>query len=233
VSKSSKPLTPEQQKMVRDHEGLVFKIALSLSKRSYSLEDLLSEGRLGLCIAASKFDPERGFKFSTYAAHWVRSLILEFIMKNQSQVHFGARHDDRKVYFQLGRARQAVGTDLDAIAAYIGIDRKNLEEALPRVERTDVDLDLRSGIDIADVRPLAEDLVLADEAARRLKKRIWKALQRLKPRERIVAEHRLLKQPRKPLRVLGDEFGISRERVRQIELQTRAKLRDLLADLAA
>lgn len=224
------PLTAKQQKLVEDHTGLVFQVALPLVKRA-PLDDLIAEGRLGLCLAAGKFDESRGLMFSTYAVYWVRARIYDYIMKNQSQVIFGTRREDRRVYFQLGRARRLIGDDLDAVAAYMGIDRQTLDEALPRVERTDVVLDVGKFV-LKDERPGPLKQLLVNEASKIRRKRILKALRRLDPRERIVTEQRLLKAPAKPLRVLGEEFGVSRERVRQIELKAKEKLRVLLADVA-
>jgi RNA polymerase sigma-32 factor len=231
-------MTAEQRELVTSHDKLALSIAHKYADAKNRLEDLFAEARLALCVAAGRFDSGRGLQFSTYAAYWVRAAIMEYKLRYHGQVRFGTNREDRAIYFRLGLARRLHGEDADAIAAYFGVSRDVLDRGRARIETADRSIDnpaLTGGATasaLIDGSDGADERLIAAESAARLRRRIERGLRRLPDRERRIAEARFLRDPRVTLQELGEEFGLSRERVRQIEKKVRVKMRVMFADLA-
>jgi RNA polymerase sigma-32 factor len=225
-------------RLVAAHLGLVIKIAMEFRHSGPALEDLIQEGNLGLTIAARRFDPGRATRLATYATYWIRACMLEHVVRSHGPVRIGTTRSQRKIFFGLGRARRAlerVGSETDSasLATQLGVERQDVESMTPRLSGRDVSLDAPRGYDdrrpmsqsLAEDRPNPEELIGAVEEDDHRRRQIYEGLKVLDPRERSIIRARHMRQRPATLACLGKKFGISRERVRQLELRAKAKLR--------
>ena len=232
TTKAHQPLTSEQQRLVAQHyPGLILWVA----RRYYGNtvpEDAVSAGAQGLVIAASRFSPARGLQFNTYAHHWVRALILEQLVRERGPVRYGTTMAQRRVIFNLGKARKVVGDDLGDIAAHLRVDRAIVEETVVRLGNKDVAIDARDDehrpFDLADEGAGPEALFGEGEERDGEAARLRVAVGRLDERERRIVRARHLAARPRTLACLGVELNLSRERVRQIEARAMGKLRRML-----
>jgi len=234
-------------KLARAHFRSVVFIALKYRGYGTSLSELIAAGNVGLTHALGKFDPSRGTRFATYADHWVRAYMVRHMIRTRSMVTGGFGALESRLFFRLRResgriSSMASGKDeaLDALAESMDVSRERLDLMLRRVQDRDVSLDapLRDDADsVAMINTLASDLVSQEEALRltecqtQVKEVVHAAVSRLNDREKYIVEHRLLAEPedRMTLDAIGDHFGVSRERVRQIETEIKTKLQRRLA----
>jgi len=209
------------------------------------IADLVSEGSVGLVVAVRKFDPDRGTRFVTYAAHWIRAFMLEHILRGSSMVGAGSGPMRSKVFFRLRREKaKLVGQGFDPpevaerLAKSFGTTVERLQLMEQRLEARDVSLDAPMHEDgggaVVDGMPSTEpaqdeQLSRAEEAAD-LQVRVRDAVRDLDPRERFIVEARLLADAPSELSLaeIGRRLGVSRERARQIEARAKAKLRKSL-----
>jgi RNA polymerase sigma-32 factor len=225
-------------RLVAAHLGLVIKIAMEFRHSGPALEDLIQEGNLGLTIAARRFDPGRATRLATYATYWIRACMLEHVVRSHGPVRIGTTRSQRKIFFGLGRARRALereGTETDAgnLAHRLGVERQDVEAMTPRLSGRDVSLDSPRAYDdrrpmsqsLADDGPDPEELMGGAEEADHRRRQVYHGLKILDPRERSIIRARHMRQRPATLACLGKKFGISRERVRQLELRAKAKLR--------
>ncbi len=192
-------------RMVQAHLGLVIRIAMEFRHSGPSMEDLIQEGNLGLTIAARRFDPSRETRLATYATYWIRACMLEHVVRSHGPVRIGTTRSQRKIFFGLGRARRKLEREGEHA------DAETLAEAL--------------GALIAEDAPNPEDMVAGHEEDDSRKMRLFEGLKVLDPRERAIIKARHMRQRPATLASLGKKFGISRERVRQLELRAKSKLR--------
>ena len=225
-------------RLVQTHLGLVIRIAMEFRHSGPSMEDLIQEGNLGLTIAARRFDPCRQTRLATYATYWIRACMLEHVVRSHGPVRIGTTRSQRKIFFGLGRARRRLereGETVDAemLAGVLGVEREDVESMTPRLTGHDVSLDAPRATDdrrevgalIAEDAPNPEDMVAGLEEDDSRKSRLFEGLKVLDPRERAIIKARHMRQRPATLASLGQKFGISRERVRQLELRAKAKLR--------
>jgi len=234
--------------LTRAHMRLV--IAMSIRFRHYGLpvSDLIQEGHIGLLQAASRFDPERDVRFSTYATWWIRAAIQDYILRNWSIVRSGTSSTQKALFFNLRRlrARLAIGGSgsaavFDQIAATLGVHRADVELMDARFAGPDVSLNAAvSENDVSasaqrldllpDDGPLPDEIVEGTIDADR--RAIWleDALKSLTARELDILRQRRLVENAATLESLGDRLGISKERVRQIESRALDKLRRVLIE---
>jgi RNA polymerase sigma-32 factor len=246
--------------LVGSHLRLVIKIARGFSGYGLPVSDLIAEGNVGLMQAAQKFDPDRGFRFATYAMWWIRAAIQEHILHSTSIVKMGTTAAQKKLFFNLrqlkGRLEQFGAGDLSpesvaTIAAELGVPGKDVVEMNRRMSGADGSLNetlLEDGevewLDrLVDERP-SQEVVLAeaDEIIQR-RKLLGEAMARLNAREREILVERRLREEPLTLEDLSRRFHVSRERIRQLEVRAVDKLRKgmlgaaealgLPADLAA
>jgi RNA polymerase sigma-32 factor len=236
-------------RLVQTHLGLVIRIAMEFRHSGPSMEDLIQEGNLGLTIAARRFDPQRQTRLATYATYWIRACMLEHVVRSHGPVRIGTTRSQRKIFFGLGRARRKLEgegevADAEHLAAALGVEREDIESMTPRLTGHDLSLDAPRATDdrrelgglIAEDAPNPEDVVAGVEEEDSRKLRLSEGLKVLDPRERAIIKARHMRQRPATLAALGKKFGISRERVRQLELRAKAKLRhyvDLPAASAA
>lgn len=227
--------------------NLRFVVKVALEYRSYGLRllDLVQEGNIGLMQAVRKFDPERGIRLITYAVWWIRAYIQSFIMKSWSLVKIGTTQAQKKLFYRLAQTRRALrnlhGEDpLEEVAAELEVDETVVTEMDQRLGQRDSSLDvpLTEGSDytlldvLPDHRDSQETRLIESQQRRLLNARTRTALARLPVRERQIIEQRILDDNPRTLQEIASEFGISRERVRQLEQNAMKRLRSDLADLA-
>jgi len=226
---------------------LVVKIAYEYRRAYKNIMDLIQEGNIGLMQAVKRYDPYRGVKLSSYAAWWIRAYILRFILNNWRLVKLGTTQAQRKLFFNLRKKRaelQAMGIDpTDAeIAKRLNVPESDVTEMDQRLASTEKSLDAPVGdsegrsIAKVDLMPSAaegpETLMADGELQALLKDKLQDFRKTLigKDKELAIFDHRLVADDPLTLQELGDKFGISRERVRQLEQRLTLRLRDFLRE---
>jgi len=228
--------------LVRQHRHLVVGVAKRFRGFDLSFDDLIQEGNAALVHAANRFDPDRGFRFSTYAMWWVRATIQDYVLDNRSIVRRITSGANRSLFFGFQRLRYAwkvegkmSGEERERAAAVLGVSVAAVEDMeaflggpdVPALEEADPEVS--NGIALTAPDPSPEEVVAT--ARERLERRAWlqTALKGLNERERTIIVGRHLSESPRTLRDLGLRFGISAERARQIESAALAKLRDWAA----
>ncbi|MGA9823341.1 MAG: RNA polymerase sigma factor RpoH [Methylocystis sp.] len=228
------------QKLVTSHLRLVARVAMGYRGYGLPIGEIVSEGNVGLMQAVKRFEPERGFRLATYAMWWIRASIQEYILRSWSLVKMGTTASQKKLFFNLRKAKSRISAyeegdlrpeNVAAIATRLGVSRQDV-----------IDMNRRMGGDASLNAPLREEgegewqdwlvddaasqeLILADqEQASHRHLALVGALDVLNPRERRIFEARRLAEDPITLEQLSEEFGVSRERVRQIEVRAFEKV---------
>jgi len=220
---------------------LVYGLVSRYRRRGDNTDDLVAEGRLGLVEAADRFDASRGVRFATYASWWVRAFVRRHALRNMRIVGAPSTRVGRRLVASLPAAfrklSQTLGRDpsRDELAQELGVDAEEVATVMAAFRARDVALDHTLETRSPALRTSTPDpeMQLADRERRdRVSRRVREALTGLTPRERLIVEGRLLGDERTTLASLGDELGVSRERVRQLEKRACDKLRNALRDVA-
>jgi RNA polymerase sigma-32 factor len=224
--------------LIHAHLGLVIKIATEFRNSGPSMEDLIQEGHVGLTIAARRFDPTKATRLATYATYWIRACMMEYVVRSHGPVRIGTTRSQRKIFFGLGRARRRLEREgatvsADQLAKILGVPTDDVEHMSTRLSGHDVSLDAPRSTDderrqsnlLASDGPSQEDLYADGQEEDSRKALLMEALKQLDPRERAILKARHMSARPITLGALGKRFGISRERVRQLELRAVAKLR--------
>lgn len=236
-------------KLVRAHLRYVVAIALKYRRYGVPLSELISEGNFGVVHALKKFQPERGNRFVTYAAYWIRAYILNYIIRSWSLVGAGSGALRSKMFFRLRREKVRVlnlvgdGAAADELlATRLGLTLEQVQGMLRRLEARDVSLDAKlyedSGTAVLDtlVSPAEdqEQSLAATGVQEKLKDAVREAVGELDDRERYIVENRLMADPEDELSLaeLGRRLGVSRERARQLEARAKKKLRGRLQSVS-
>ena len=224
--------------------NLRFVVKIANEYRGYGLRllDLVQEGNIGLMMAVKKFDPQRGTRLITYAVWWIRAYIQNYIMRSWSLVKIGTTQMQKKLFFKLAQTRRALlnltgGARDEEIARELEVTSEAVEEMSLRMGGRDASLDVEltegEGYTLlhtlADDRQNQEELLMDREEARILSERTRSALDTLGLRDQRIIEARILADCPMTLQELADEFGISRERVRQLEQNALNRLRGVLS----
>ena len=224
-------------------------VAAAVRLRGYGLPqgDLIQEGNIGLMEAATRFDPDRAIRFSTYAAWWIRAGMQDYILRNWSIVRTATTAAQKSLFFNLRRLRARLADpsrltmsqgELDRIAAALGVARDEVAAMEQRLAGADSSLNALIGEEgedswqdlLADSRPTPEEAVGDAHDEERRRGWLTLAVDRLPARERRIIEARQLDEGAITLEELGHELGISKERVRQLEQRALGRLRrDVLA----
>lgn len=231
-------------RLVSSHLRLVVRIAMDFQRRwMQNVLDLVQEGNVGLVRAVSKFDPEKGIKFSYYATFWIKAYILKFIMDNWRLVKIGTTQTQRKLFYNLNKERQqlmAQGFDPDAsmLAERLNVSEEQIIEMEQRLDASDMSLNAPISDDdsggatrmdyLPALGPGIEETLGNSEISHMVRERLESLAPHLSDKERYILEHRLLSDEPITLREIGDIFHITRERVRQIEARLLQKVRDHL-----
>jgi RNA polymerase sigma-32 factor len=243
--------TDAAARLVNSHLRLVAKIAMGYRGYGLPVSELISEGNIGLMQGVKKFEPDRGFRLATYAMWWIRASIQEFILRSWSLVKMGTTAAQKKLFFNLRRMKNQIDAfeegDLKPEAvAKIATDLGVTEEEVVSMNRrmgmggdTSLNAPLRDTDGegqwqdfLVDGGPL-QDEILADDEERRVRHDLLvEAMESLNDREKhILTERRLIDEP-KTLEDLSQVYGVSRERIRQIEVRAFEKLQAALIRLA-
>jgi RNA polymerase sigma-32 factor len=234
-------------RLVTANLRLVVKIAYEYRRAYKNIMDLIQEGNIGLMQAVKRYDPYRGVKLSSYAAWWIRAYILRFILNNWRLVKLGTTQAQRKLFFNLRKKRaelQALGVDPSnaEIAKQLNVPENEVEEMDVRLQSSEKSLDAPVGdaegraISKVDMMPsLTEgpESIMADgELQALLKEKLAEFRGTLdgKDKELAIFDERLVADEPLTLQELGDRFGISRERVRQLEQRLTGRLREYLRE---
>ncbi len=232
-------------RLVTANLRLVVKIAYEYRRAYKNMMDLIQEGNIGLMQAVKKYDPYRGVKLSSYAAWWIRAYMLRFILNNWRLVKLGTTQAQRKLFFNLSKEKAkllAMGiepTDSE-IAKRLNVAEAEVAEMDKRLARSDASLDASVGE--SDGRSVArvelmpapgstpEGLAEGAELSELLQERLGEFREKLSGKDVIIFDKRVIADEPLTLQELGDEFGVSRERVRQLEARLTGKLRDYLKE---
>jgi RNA polymerase sigma-32 factor len=231
------------------HMRLVLALAARFRHYGLAAADLVQEGHVGLLEAAARFEPERDVRFSTYATWWIRASIQDYVLRNWSIVRGGTSSAQKALFFNLRRLRarlmqggetESPSQAFQAIADSLGVTRADVELMDSRLGGGDASLNAQmvdsesSGVSermdfLVDSQPLPDEIV--EESLDRDRRARWlmDALAVLSERELRIVRERRLSESLVTLESLGDELGISKERVRQIENRALGKLRRALA----
>lgn len=233
-----------KDQLVRCHQRYVLALALKYRHYGVPVSELVCEGNLGVVLALARFRPERGVRFGTYAAHWVRAQMLACVVKSgravsgsdgplRSQLFFRLRRERARVFNLLG-AGDAADREL---AARLGVSLERVQRLNQRLDARDVPLDAKgSDESAAPVERLAaphdQELELfSQQVSGALRAGVEQALARLDRRERVIIQHRYLADPGQEVSLaeLARSMGVSRERARQLEQRAILKLRRLIS----
>jgi RNA polymerase sigma-32 factor len=230
-------------RLVTANLRLVVKIAYEYRRAYRNMMDLIQEGNIGLMQAVKRYDPYRGVKLSSYAAWWIRAYILRFILNNWRMVKIGTTQAQRKLFFNLSKEKArltAMGIEPThaEIAKRLNVEEHEVVEMDRRLARADASLDARVGDSEGkpttrmDLLPASsagpEETVEESEIQQLLKKHLAEFRTTLKGKDVSIFDKRLVADDPLTLQELGDEFGVSRERVRQLEARLAGKLREFL-----
>jgi len=237
--------TAAAARLVTANLRLVVKIAFEYRRAYKNMMDLIQEGNIGLLQAVRKFDPYREVKLSSYAAWWIRAYILRYILNNWRMVKLGTTQAQRKLFFNLNKERarlSAMGFEPtpELIAERLNVSVDEVVDMDRRLKGADVSLDAPLGnsegrsvsrMDILSDNDGTQDSELAlDQFNRELKDKLSKFGVPLEGKEKYIFEHRLMTDSPLTLQQIGENFGVSRERIRQIEKRILERLRQFLLE---
>ena len=224
-------------RLVTSHLRFVVKVARGYSGYGLSQGDLIQEGNVGLMKAVKRFDPEVGVRLVSFAVHWVRAEMHEYILKNWRVVKVATTKAQRKLFFNLRGAKKRLGwlshAEATEVAEDLGVSAREVVEMERRLSARDEAFE--SPVDADDVfAPAAylEDsryepaaIVEAEDSEKDSRARVHAGLATLNERSRDIVTRRWIEEPKATLHELADEYGVSAERIRQIEAAAMKKLR--------
>ncbi|MEM8803927.1 MAG: RNA polymerase factor sigma-32 [Pseudomonadota bacterium] len=234
-------------RLITAYMRLAISMAAKFRRYGAPMNDLIQEAGLGLMKAADKFDPDRGVRFSTYAVWWIKASIQDYVMRNWSMVRTGSTSSQKSLFFNLRRVQArlereaaAVGETLDRhqmrqqIAAEVGVPLHDVEMMEGRLSGSDFSLNATQSTDeegrewietLEDENAPASEHVEQTKDIETLREWLLAALSALNERERFIVQERKLRDDPRTLESLGQELGLSKERVRQLEAAAFAKMR--------
>jgi len=238
--------------LVSSHLRLVAKIAMGYRGYGLPVSDLISEGNVGLMQGVKKFEPDRGFRLATYAMWWIKASIQEYILRSWSLVKMGTTAAQKKLFFNLRRMKKNLDVyedsdlrpdDLAKIATDLGVPEQevvNMNRRMMMGGDGSLNTPMRGGEEgsgewqdwLADDRPLQDETVAENQESQMRMEMLSEAMESLNERERhILTERRLTEKPQ-TLEELSQEYDVSRERIRQIEVRAFEKLQKAMQRIA-
>jgi len=230
------------RKLVLAHMRFVAFIAHGY--KGYGLEqaDLIQEGMIGLMKAVKRFDPYKKVRLSSFAVYWIRAEIHEYIFKNWKIVKIATTKAQRKLFFKLKQAKAHIYTSLtndqaEEIANNLGVRKQDVIEMESRLQSNDVAFEVHDDEDtytpeqyLADRKQTPEQLLLSDRSREDQQHQLYQALSSLDERSIDILQSRYLKEEKATLHTLADKYGVSAERVRQLENKAIKKLKERLEE---
>lgn len=232
------------RKLVMAHLRFVVHIARSYNGYGLPLGDLVQEGNVGLMKAVKRFDPDKGVRLVSFAVHWIKAEIHEFILRNWRIVKIATTKAQRKLFFNLRGAKKRLAwlsnDEAHAVAQDLGVDVKQVREMEGRLASYDAGFD--AGEDDEDDSYVAPAHYLEDnryDPALRLEESNWeesnvngleKALEKLDDRSRVILQRRWLNDDKATLHDLAAEYGVSAERIRQLEKNAMSKVKTMMLE---
>jgi len=237
-------------KLVTSHLRLVAKIAMGYRGYGLPISEVISEGNVGLMQAVKRFEPEKGFRLATYAMWWIKAAIQEYILRSWSLVKMGTTANQKKLFFNLRKAKSKISAlnegdlrpdQVATIAKRLGVTEQDVVDMNRRLAGdTSLNAPIRDDGEsgewqdwLADDSDSQETVMAAHEELDNRKQALTDALSVLNERERRIFEARRLAENPVTLEELADEFGVSRERVRQIEVRAFEKVQHAVKDRVA
>lgn len=228
-------------RLVTSNLRLVVKIANDFRQAQLNLLDLIQEGNTGLMQAVKKFNPYKGVKLSSYAAWWIRAYVLKYIMDNKSQVKIGTTAAQRKLFYNLEKTRRQLLTEFDDVdtkllAETLDVREQDVIDMQARLHSPDMSLDVPIGDEEGATRgsmlpadiDSVDDILANKEVMSIFTGYVKQFRESLKGRDLEIFEARLMSDEPLTLQQIGDRYGISRERARQIEARIISRLRELV-----
>jgi len=229
-------------RLVTSHLRLVAKIAMGYRGYGLPIGEVISEGNVGLMQAVKKFDPDKGFRLATYAMWWIRASIQEYILRSWSLVKMGTTAAQKKLFFNLRKAKSEISAlqegdmhpdQVSVIATKLGVLDEEVISMNRRLSGGDASLNSPMRADsesewqdwLVDDKTPSQETVVADDQEKNLRMGLLEeAMTELTDRERHILTERRLKDEPTTLEELASQYGVSRERVRQIEVRAFEKL---------
>ena len=236
-------------KLVTSHLRLVAKIAMGYRGYGLPISEVVSEGNVGLMQAVKRFEPEKGFRLATYAMWWIKASIQEYILRSWSLVKMGTTANQKKLFFNLRKAKSKINAlddgdlrpdQVQTIAKRLGVTN---QDVIDMNRRLGGDASLNAPIRddgepgewqdwLVDTSPSQEAILAESEEYDHRRQALSGAMEVLNPREKRIFEARRLADDPMTLEDLAAEFGVSRERVRQIEVRAFEKLQKAMTRIA-
>jgi RNA polymerase sigma-32 factor len=232
------------RRLVLSNLRLVVKIAMEYRRTWTNVLDLIQEGNVGLLQAVQRFDPYLGVKLSSYAAYWIRAYILKYLLDNIRLVRLGTTRAQRKLFFRLNKEKrelERLGFEVEPrlIAERLEVSEDDVLDMEQRLGQSDLSIDApvreeegaaTFGDFLASGVRTAEQNVADEELRRVFLEKVHAFAETLDEREKRIVEERILAEEPKTLQEMGDAFGVTRERVRQLEARVVSRLRDYLRE---
>jgi RNA polymerase sigma-32 factor len=226
-------------RLVTANLRLVVKIAWEYRRAAFNILDLIQEGNVGLMQAVRKFDPDRGVKLSSYAAWWIRAYLIRYLMDNWRMVKLGTTQAQRKIFFNLRKEKERLASQgfepvPKLLAERLDVTEQDVVDMDLRMNGGELSLDAPMGDDsdatyadrLSQTGPSADDALGDQEVSEVFRKELALFARDLKDKERYLFEHRLVAEEPQTLQEVGDHFGITRERARQIEAKLVGRLKE-------
>jgi RNA polymerase sigma-32 factor len=231
------------RQLVLSHLRFVVRVARGYSGYGLGQADLIQEGNIGLMKAVKRFDPELGVRLVSFAVHWIRAELHEFILRNWRIVKVATTKAQRKLFFNLRSAKKRLGwmnsEEVDAVATELGVSTRDVLEMEQRLSAHDTSFDLPLDADadeafvpagfLEDHRAGPEQQLELEQEQSGGQEQVRAALATLDPRSRAIIEQRWLRDKKSTLQELAERFGVSAERIRQLESNAMNRMRAALA----
>ncbi|MDB1135814.1 RNA polymerase factor sigma-32 [Candidatus Anaplasma sp. TIGMIC] len=234
----------DAHKLVTSHLRLVVKVASGFKSYGLPLMELIMEGNIGLMQAVKRFNPDLGFRLSTYAVWWIKATIKDYILRSWSCIRVGTTQTQKKLFFSLRKIKRKIlghsgpmaSGEVSAVARECGASEKEVESMDRFFSNRDVSLSERVGsdrcIELQDLIPCSspnqEVMYLANEESNVKKEIVNDALSTLDARHRDIFYRRKMQECPDTLETLSGEYGVSKERIRQIELQSFNRVKSFI-----
>ena len=233
--------------LIQSHLRLVVKIAYKFKNYGLPASDLVAEGNIGLIQALKKFEPEKGFRFSTYAMWWIRAFIQDYVLRSWSMVKIGTTSAQKKLFFNLNKIKKKLGINhnenqissenIAKIANDLNVSKEEVLDMDSRLTQSDKSLNSKFNDDeteigdqMSDNSPSQEEIAIKNQEISRQKALFKKAFDQLNDREKeIILKRQLIDDPQ-TLEELSQYFKVSRERIRQIEENAIKKIKKFITE---